>query len=108
MYLGDTKTTLVDEDLRSFAEQTTMFSGADMQILVRDAIMEPVRRCGRAKTFQRVTAPGRDGQPKEFWTPCSPGAPGAVEMSMMDVKGDELLEPAVTHGDFEAAKHRTK
>ena len=32
----------------------------------------------------------------DLLTPCSPGAPGAVEMSWMDVPGDKLCEPVVT------------
>ena len=38
----------------------------------------------------------------DLWMPCSPGAPGAVEMTMMDVASDKLLDPNVTKvsGDF--------
>lgn len=32
----------------------------------------------------------------DLLTPCSPGAPGAIEMSWMDVPGDKLLEPIVS------------
>ena len=32
----------------------------------------------------------------DLWMPCSPGAPGAVEMSMMDVASDKLYEPDIT------------
>ncbi|KAJ9120054.1 hypothetical protein QFC22_002951 [Naganishia vaughanmartiniae] len=34
-------------------------------------------------------------------TPCSPGAPGAIEKSWTDIGSDELLEPALTISDFE-------
>jgi vacuolar protein-sorting-associated protein 4 len=33
-------------------------------------------------------------------TPCSPGAPGAIEKSWTDVNSDELLEPPLTIADF--------
>jgi len=29
-------------------------------------------------------------------TPCSPGAPGAMEMNWMNVPGEKLLEPIVS------------
>lgn len=32
----------------------------------------------------------------DLLTPCSPGAPGAIEMSWMDVPSDKLYEPVVT------------
>jgi len=32
----------------------------------------------------------------DLLTPCSPGDPGAVEMSWMNVPGDKLLEPVIT------------
>lgn len=32
----------------------------------------------------------------DLLTPCSPGQPGAIEMSWVDVPGDKLLEPIVT------------
>lgn len=32
----------------------------------------------------------------DLWTPCSPGAPGAVEMSWMQIEGDKLQEPLIT------------
>ena len=32
----------------------------------------------------------------DLLTPCSPGAPGAREMSWTEVPGDKLLEPVVS------------
>jgi hypothetical protein len=32
----------------------------------------------------------------DLLTPCSPGDPGAIEMTWMDVPGDKLLEPVVS------------
>jgi vacuolar protein-sorting-associated protein 4 len=36
-------------------------------------------------------------------TPCSPGAPGAIEKTWTDIGSDELLEPPLTISDFEKA-----
>eukprot|EP00929_Paragymnodinium_shiwhaense_P113626 TRINITY_DN81908_c0_g1_i1.p1 TRINITY_DN81908_c0_g1~~TRINITY_DN81908_c0_g1_i1.p1 ORF type:complete len:479 (+),score=119.71 TRINITY_DN81908_c0_g1_i1:100-1437(+) len=101
--IGDTPSQINEEEMRQIARRADGFSGADMSILTRDALFEPVRRCQRAKTFQRVQKAGPDGVMRQHWTPCSPGAPGATEMSLMQVPKDELLPPVVTAADFEAA-----
>lgn len=36
----------------------------------------------------------------EKLTPCSPGDPGAMEMSWMDIESDQLLEPPLVLKDF--------
>mmetsp|Transcript_7334 Transcript_7334/g.20326 ORF Transcript_7334/g.20326 Transcript_7334/m.20326 type:complete len:448 (-) Transcript_7334:143-1486(-) len=108
LHLGQTPNDLTQADLAAVAQRADGFSGADISILVRDAIFEPVRRCRRAKTFKRIQQPGPDGVMRQYWTPCSPGAPGAVEMSLMDVPAAELLEPKVLVSDFEAALEKCR
>lgn len=103
--LGDTPHEVTKEDLRAVAERCVNFSGADLAILTRDAIFEPLRRCRKAKTFNKVTSK-KDG--KLYWSPCSPGAPGATEMTLMDIPSEELLEPPVLAADFETALEHCK
>jgi len=45
---------------------------------------------------------------KQYWTPCSPGDPEAVEMSLMSVPGEELLEPKVLAADFDIALEKCR
>mmetsp|Transcript_22091 Transcript_22091/g.61921 ORF Transcript_22091/g.61921 Transcript_22091/m.61921 type:complete len:446 (+) Transcript_22091:27-1364(+) len=106
--LGDTQNDLSEEDHHSIAERTDGFSGADMSILVRDAIMEPIRRCRRAKCFKQVAKTGPDGAVRTLWTPCSPGDPAGTAMELMQVPDDELLPPNVLGADFEAALERCR
>lgn len=75
------------------------YSGADISIVVRDALMQPVRKVQTATHFKRVTGPSPTDPNtivNDLLTPCSPGEPGAIEMTWMDVDGDKLFEPPVT------------
>jgi len=66
--------------------------------VVRDALMQPIRKVQSATHFKAVMAPSRDNPNvnKKHLTPCSPGDAGAIEKNWMDVDGDELLEPPLT------------
>ncbi|KAI1285281.1 Vacuolar protein sorting-associated protein 4B [Halotydeus destructor] len=103
IHIGDTPHTLSERDLKDLAKRCEGFSGADIGILVRDAIMQPVRKVQSATHFKKVRGPSRDDPNviiDDLLTPCSPGAPGAIEMSWMDVPGEKLLEPKVSYNDM--------
>ncbi|XP_066250241.1 vacuolar protein sorting-associated protein 4 [Euwallacea similis] len=103
LHLGNTHTELSEEDIRELARKTEGYSGADISIVVRDALMQPVRKVQTATHFKRITGPS----PKDpnvvmddLLIPCSPGDPDAIEMSWMEVDGDKLAEPPVTMSDM--------
>jgi len=101
--IGDTSTNLTDQDYNLLGESTDGYSGADIALVVRDALMMPVRKVQSATHFKRVRGPSPNDPQKivdDLLTPCSPGDPGAREMSMMDVPGDKLLVPPVTMADL--------
>jgi len=75
------------------------YSGADIGIVVREALMQPVRKVQSATHFRKMSGPSRADPSKmdhDLLTPCSPGSPGAIEMSWVTVPGDKLLEPPVS------------
>lgn len=83
------------QDLRVLAEMTDGYSGHDIAVVVRDALMQPIRKIQQATHFKPVTVDG-----VEKVTPCSPGDAGAREMSWLNIGTDELQEPDLTIKDF--------
>lgn len=104
LHLGTTPHSLTDNDLRLLGQNSEGYSGADISIVVRDALMQPVRKVQTATHFVRVRGPSRENPSiiiDDYLSPCSPGAPGAIEMSWTQVPGDKLLEPLMNYADME-------
>lgn len=110
LHLGTTPHQLSAKNFKQLGEKTEGYSGSDIAIVVRDALMQPIRKVQSATHFKKVVAPSREDQTKtrEYLTPCSPGEEGALERNWTEIEGDELLEPVVTVSDFLAslAKNR--
>jgi vacuolar protein-sorting-associated protein 4 len=99
--IGTTPCTLIPRDYKLLAQKTSGFSGSDIQVLVRDALMEPIRKVQSSTHFKKVRAKNRNGEEEsDHWQPCSPGDKDAVEKDWMDVGTDELLEPELVVADF--------
>jgi vacuolar protein-sorting-associated protein 4 len=100
LHIGNTPHSLSDRDFEALAARTEGFSGADLSVLVRDALYEPVRTCQTATHFKKIFPdPSR---PTFFqYVPCSPGSSGAQEMSIFDIESEQLKPPDVTMEDFE-------
>lgn len=109
--LKKTNHTLTEEDFALLAKRTENYSGADISVLVRDAIYEPVRKFRSATHFKMVSGPSpldKNVIVHDLLTPCSPGDPGAMEMSWDKVETDKLLEPVVTGSDMLKALANSK
>jgi vacuolar protein-sorting-associated protein 4 len=123
--IGDTPNDLTEEDIDNLAAHTEGFSGSDIATMVKSALMEPVRKCHKARFFRRVvtgprTTPSKpgvrtpvDNPSKVFYTPCAPSeqyirdANGNTiededvsEMTLMQVPQNCLLPPPVSAEDF--------
>eukprot|EP00004_Rigifila_ramosa_P000519 TRINITY_DN1053_c0_g1_i1.p1 TRINITY_DN1053_c0_g1~~TRINITY_DN1053_c0_g1_i1.p1 ORF type:complete len:438 (+),score=125.84 TRINITY_DN1053_c0_g1_i1:77-1315(+) len=111
IHIGNTPHTLTKEDFRELGNLTNGYSGSDISIVVREAMMQPVRTVQMATHFKRVSAPSRDNPDvivTDMLCPCTPGDPAAMEMTWMDVPGEKLLEPIISKKDFLMAIHNTK
>ncbi|XP_068117033.1 vacuolar protein sorting-associated protein 4A-like [Hyperolius riggenbachi] len=98
LHLGNTPHSLSEANIRELAQKTEGYSGADISIIVRDALMQPVRKVQSATHFKKVRGPSHTipgAIVDDLLTPCSPGDPGAIEMTWMDVPGEKLQEPVV-------------
>lgn len=61
LHLGNTPHSLSEADLRQLARKTDGYSGADISIIVRDALMQPVRKVQSATHFKKVKQRRRNG-----------------------------------------------
>ena len=108
LHLGDTPNDLTDADRAKLAKMTEMYSGADIGIAVKEALMEPIRSFQRATHFKYVTNTV-DGVPYyDFLTPCSPADKAGRPMTWRDVPSGKLIPPKVTSRDFEVAFARSR
>lgn len=117
--LGDTPNDLTEEDYDKLGEITNGASGSDIKILVKEALMQPLRSCQKAQQFLPVG---------EFLVPCTkypncskcppklsrdkPGKDytckhcGAVRMQLWDIPPEKLKAPDVSILDFQTVlKH---
>ncbi|XP_063605001.1 vacuolar protein sorting-associated protein 4B-like [Penaeus indicus] len=109
--LGDTPHCLTNEDFDYLGQVTDGFSGADISIVVRDALMQPVRKVQTATHFKKVAGRSRDDPNvivHDYLMPCSPGDPQAFEMTWEQVPSDKLYEPEVTMADMKCALNDCK
>lgn len=94
--IGDVPCECSPLDYQALAAMTEGYSGHDIAVVVRDALMQPIRKIQQATHFKKVLL--EDGSEK--LTLCSPGDDGAIEMSWQNVETDQLLEPDLTIKDF--------
>ncbi|KAK2559569.1 Vacuolar protein sorting-associated protein 4B [Acropora cervicornis] len=96
LHMGNLKHSIEPGQLRELAEKTD-------GIVVRDAMMQPVRKVQQATHFKKVRGPSPNDPNiimDDLLTPCSPGEPGAMELTWMQVPGEKLLEPLVNMTDM--------
>lgn len=113
--LGDTPNDLTEADFERLGAVTDGASGSDIKVLVKEALMEPLRQCQQAKQFV-VDAEG-NYHPCTKYPNCSQCPPklstddgsrdyscpkcGAKRMTLWEVPPEKLKAPMVRRKDFE-------
>jgi len=115
IHLGDTPNDLSEDDFDELGKMTEGASGSDIMVLVKEALMEPLRRCQQAQQFMPV---GDFLLPCEQYPNCAYCPPklstdppgkvykcdtcGAIRMQLWDVPPEKLKAPDVRVLDFKA------
>ncbi|CAF1328459.1 unnamed protein product [Rotaria sp. Silwood1] len=94
--------TIKENEWMQLGQKSEHYSGADIAVVCREALLRPIRRLSSATHFKRVSNPNPDG-PRQLWLVCSPGDQDAVELTLDKIKPEELAEPPVTMNDMIAA-----
>ena len=98
--IGKTPNNLSEEDFIELANATEGYSGSDITVVVKEALMMPIRRCQTATKFKQT----HDG----FMIPTYPSDPTGIEMSLFQVEPSKLKAPDVTTEDFFQALARIR
>lgn len=121
LHVGDTPNTITEAQFQAIGAQAEGYSGSDIGIVVREALMEPLRKCQAAKQF----IPDKNGMlspceeypncpycpmalstspPESLKAPCK--RCNAIRMTLYDVPSEKLFVPLVTAEDFNKALSR--
>lgn len=95
---------LKDSDFENIVEKTEGYSGADLEILCRDAAFEPLKLAQRTFKFKELKIEG-----KIRYSPVEPSSTGNFKQSSVyDLPEGSLVLPDLTGSDLEKALVRSK
>ncbi|KAG0680746.1 Vacuolar protein sorting-associated protein 4 [Pichia californica] len=99
--ISETPCTLTPQDYHTLANITEGYSGHDIAVVVKDALMQPIRKIQSATHFKKIESINNEtGEKFTQYQPCSPGEEDAIEMNWMELDGDQLKEPDLCLTDF--------
>ncbi|EFN55151.1 hypothetical protein CHLNCDRAFT_134244 [Chlorella variabilis] len=109
IHLGDTPNFLTQAEFDELGRRTEGFSGSDVAVVVKDVLMQPVRKTQDATHFRR----GKDPETgKDILEPCSPGDAGAFEATLQSLADKGMAQlvhpPKITFRDFEKVLLRAR
>ena len=127
--IGDTPNDITDDQFLEMGVIAEGYSGSDVAVVVREAIMEPLRKCQQAKQFMINPQDGMIAPCSDY--PNCPYCPmnlltqktgtvftaaeqaqnqcqkcGAIRMSLYDIDTDKLSVPVVVFPDFVKALNK--
>eukprot|EP00347_Sterkiella_histriomuscorum_P016540 403352804 len=98
--IGQTPNNLTEDDYLELGRATEGYSGSDITVVVKEALMFPIRKCQTAQKFKKTF----DG----FMIPTYPSDPEGIEMTIMQLEPRLLKAPDVTTDDFFQALARIR
>ncbi|CAF0817610.1 unnamed protein product [Adineta ricciae] len=109
-HLGvNTYHTIKEHEWMQLAQRAEHYSGADIAVVCREALLRPIRRLSDATHFKQMPNPNVDpNEPTHLWFPCSPGDASAKSLTLDNIDPDEIGEPPVTMTDMLAAVETQK
>eukprot|EP01071_Lankesteria_metandrocarpae_P005123 Lankesteria_metandrocarpae@DN3872_c0_g1_i1.p1 len=92
---------LSEADVTLLAERLDGYSGADISVLVRDALLQGLRKMSSATHFKKAV----DAEGVYRWIPTTPDdpSPTRIEANLMELNPERLEAPQVTMEDFASA-----
>lgn len=102
LHLGDTPHSLTESDFHELVEKTEEYSGSDIASVVKTALYKPIDMVQCATAYKKITAPDRNDSSKmrQYWTPCEPNDPDAIEATWENINGNDVIEPIITKDHF--------
>ncbi|XP_075636162.1 protein SUPPRESSOR OF K(+) TRANSPORT GROWTH DEFECT 1-like [Castanea sativa] len=96
VHLDGTPHNIEESDFESLAFWTEGFSGSDISVCFKGAMLEPVRKTRDAMFFVKNSS--------DIWVPCGPEQPGAVQITMLELAAQghalKILPPSISNEDF--------
>ena len=100
IHVGDTPNNLTREDYMELGEKTAGFSGSDISVIVKDVLMQPIRKTQDATHFKLI----KTKENEKILVPCSPGDPKAFEATLASLadsgKAAIVRPPDICMDDF--------
>ncbi|XP_062544553.1 vacuolar protein sorting-associated protein 4-like isoform X2 [Armigeres subalbatus] len=93
LHLQNTTHYYSEENISSFAVKTQGYTGADIILVVRDALMQPVRNVQSSTHFKKIKSPKCCS---DSFVPCCANDAEAIKMTWLQISNEQLVVPPVT------------
>lgn len=107
--LETAKTSLTEKNIKDLASKTDGYSGADISVFVRDALMQPIREVQKSKFFRRTQTEDVNGKVRSsVWVPCNEFDRGATETTWDKLNPNDLAKPTAEMHHFEMSLKKVR